>query len=157
MHITRTLCAKRFVVGFFTLYPVCWNWVAINHLTNKKYMMALWYVRIDQAIFLTWSYARIWVRCSYWTWQPMSTIIITLFSGDSQEPNEKSPLIRKSEKYSINHNYSRRKMCTSMTEEDFIRSPDQAAFRKPSVPLRRSPIRWAHLLLIENRKCILNI
>jgi hypothetical protein len=60
-------------------------------------------------------------------------------SADSNDVTEKSPLIRN--KVKANQNYSRRKMCTSMTEDEIHRPTDQATQIRLSPNLRRSPIR----------------
>jgi len=60
-------------------------------------------------------------------------------SGDSNEANEKSPLIRNHERQnSTNLNYSRRKLCTSMTEEEILKPTD---YSRSPIRARKSPIR----------------
>jgi len=64
-------------------------------------------------------------------------------SGDSGEHTEKSPLIKLRPESTINHNYTRRKLCASLTEEEILR-PDNGDLSRSPQRARKSPIRSLH-------------
>ena len=60
--------------------------------------------------------------------------------GESGEHTEKSPLIKLRPESTINQNYSRRKLCASLTEEEILR-PDNGDLSRSPQRARKSPIR----------------
>merc|ERR1719293_462231 len=64
-------------------------------------------------------------------------------SGESGEHTEKSPLIKLRPESTINQNYSRRKLCASLTEEEILR-PDNGDLSRSPQRARKSPIRSLH-------------
>lgn len=64
-------------------------------------------------------------------------------SGESGEHTEKSPLIKLRPESTVNHNYTRRKLCASLTEEEILR-PDNGDLSRSPQRARKSPIRSLH-------------